>query len=345
MLKKLIVASVVVLALLFSALAWWLPVLNREERPDTTGLPMKVVRYYWPGLYWIEIADKKGWFKEAGLNVELVDGNPDYYGSLQNMVDGKVDANGFSLFDVINYNAAGANLVLVINSDISSGSEAIVARPSIETIMDLRGKTVGVASSTYTEYILDFALNRYGLSSADVTKVAITDEKAAEAFGKGELDAIATWEPIVSEAIEKWSGRKLFDTSEAPGLSPNGQVFHRSFIKARPGDVQAYVNVWHKTTRYIKEHPHEAFSLIADIYSVTPSEVAAFERLDRLLNLRENHTSFSYGAGFESLHGSARKMNDFLIDKGVIVEHLDSTQFLDATFIHTLSHSLRKRPQ
>ncbi|MEJ1358724.1 MAG: ABC transporter substrate-binding protein [Candidatus Sedimenticola sp. (ex Thyasira tokunagai)] len=345
MLKKLIVASVVVSALLFTVLAWWLSAPNGEEGPNTTGLPMKIVRRYWPGTYWIEIADKKGWFREAGLNVELVDGNPDYCGSLQDMVDGKVDVNGFSLFDVISYNAAGADLVLVINCDISSGSEAIVARPSIETITDLRGKTIGVASNSYTEYILDFALNRYGLSSADVIKVAITDEKAAEEFGKGALDAIATWEPVVSEAIEKWSGRKLFDTSEASGLSPNGQVFHRSFIEARPGDVQAYVNVWHKATRYIKEHPHEAFAIIADIYSVTPSEVAAFERLDRVLSLRENHTTFSYGAGFESLHGSARKMNDFLIDKGVIVEHLDSTQFLDATFINTLSHSLRRRPQ
>ena len=29
-------------------------------------------------MYWLGIADAKGWFKEAGLNVQLVDTNTDY---------------------------------------------------------------------------------------------------------------------------------------------------------------------------------------------------------------------------------------------------------------------------
>jgi NitT/TauT family transport system substrate-binding protein len=322
---------------------FWPSVAKTENQAQTTGLPMKVARYYWPGMYWVEIAAYKGWFKEAGLNVELIDTNHNYFASLQNTVDGKIDSGGFSLFDVMNFNAAGADLVMVVNCDNSFGAEAIVAKPVITTIAQLKGKTIGVDKGSYTEYILDIVLRQHGLKATDVAKIQLPGEQAAEEFGKGELDAITTWEPEVSATVTKWHGRKLFDTSEIPGISPNGQAFRRNFIKERPGDVQAYINVWHKTTLFIKENPQQAFAIIAGIYAVTPDEVEQFTRLDQIHTLRKNITAFSYGSGFQSLHGTAQQINHFLIEQGVIEQPLDSTEFIDARFIRTLNHSLRQK--
>jgi len=342
MFKKFLITTSMLLVLTIIGMLSWQSAPETENQPHTTGLPMKVARYYWPGMYWIEVADKKGWFKEAGLNVELVDSNPDYYGSLQDTVDGKIDTHDFYLFDLMQFNATGADLLLLINSDNSTGSEAIIARQAIATIADLKGKSIGVDRGSYLEYILDTVLNRHGLMPSDVNKVQLSGEQAAEEFKKGKLDAIVTWEPVVSAAIEQWHGRKLFDTSEIPGISPNGQVFLRSFIEERPGDVQAYVNVWHKTTLFIKESPEEAFAIIAGSNNVTLDEAQEFTHLDQILNLRDNITAFSYGAGFESLHGAARHMNNFLIDKGTIKMPMDSTEFIDPTFIRTLTHALQQ---
>jgi len=188
----------------------------------TSGLPMKVARYNWPGEYWIEIADKKGWFEEAGLDVELVDTNSDYYQSLQEMVDGKMDVNNFSLFDIISYNADGADLVLVINADNSYGADALVAKKKVKSIEDLRGETIGVGVGSYTEYILDIVLERNGLSPDDVSKVDVPGEKAAQEFAKGELDAMIVWEPVAGKIVEESGVHKIFDTTEIPGISPNG---------------------------------------------------------------------------------------------------------------------------
>lgn len=343
MFKKALIASSILLLLTITVFFNWQSAPKIESGPTTTGLPMKVARYYWPGTYWVEIADKKGWFAEAGLNVELIDTNHDYYGSLLNTVNGKIDVSDFTLFDVMSFNAAGADLVMVINNDNSNGAEAIVAKPEITTINDLKGKTIGVDSGSYLEYILDFVLIRHGLKPGDVTKVKIAGEQAAEEFKKGKLDAIVTWEPVVSEAVTKGNGRKLFDTSEIASISPSGHTFRRSFIKERPGDMQAYVNVWHRTTLFIQKNPKEAFAIIAGIYKVTANEVQAFTHLNQIEDLRGNITSFSYGAGFESLHGAARYINNFLIDKEVIKKRLDSTKFIEPTFIRTLTHSLQQK--
>lgn len=298
---------------------------------------MKIAKYYWPGMYWIEIADKKGWFKDAGLNVELIDTNPDYTASLDDMVNGKMDVNDFYLFDFIKYNSRGADLVAVINSDISFGADGLAAKQEIKRIIDLKGKTIGLPKGSNEEYGLSVVLERSGLTLKDVIIKDVPGEKASQAFINGEVDAIFTWEPFVSEAIASGSGHKLFDSSEIPGLMPVVFAFHQKFIDDRPEDVQAFVNVWHKTMNLIKDDPSEAFKIIADIYKVTPKEVEDFAKTDKILDLRDNRTAFSYAAGFESLHGTARKINDFMIKNKMIDKRLDTSKFIDAQFIRGLT--------
>ena len=89
----------------------------------------------------------------------------------------------------------------------------------------------------------------------------------------------------------------------------------------------------------MKENPKEAFGIIAQVYDSTPGDVQAFGLLDKILDLRENTVSYSFGSGFESLHGAARKMNNFLIKNEVTDRQLDSTEFIDGRFLRTLSEN------
>lgn len=338
--KKFIVPSSIVFIVLLS-LIWWQLTPKGKNGIKTSNLPMKISKNFWPGQYWLSIAGKKGWFKKAGLNVELIDAKGDYFGSLQKMIDGKLDGNNFALFDMIKFNSQGKDLVMVLHTDNSFGGDAIVAKSTIAGIRELKGKKVGVTQNTYLEYILDVVLDNYRIPLSDLTFVHMQGEKVAEAFIKGSVDAIVTWEPHVSKAIKKGSGKKLFDTSEIPGISPAGFVFRRSFIEARPEDVQAFIQVWHKTTQFIKERPKEAFAIIAEIYKTTSGAAQAFAQNDRIMDLRENIISYTYAAGFESLYGASRKINKFMIKKNMTPKQLDSTKFIEPRFIRALKQSLR----
>jgi NitT/TauT family transport system substrate-binding protein len=309
-------------------------VLPMAEQLKTSGEVMRVAKYYWPGQFWIEIAHANGWFAEAGLNVELVDANPDYFQSLSDTAEGIIDINNFAIFDIVSFNSRGDNLVLFINADESAGVDALVGRQEIETVADLHGKTVGVSRGTYTDYMLDVVLERHGVK--DATKVPISNDLVApEEFSSGAFDAVLTWEPVVSEVVGR-GGRIIWRSSEIPGISPNGQAARREFLEQRFGDVQAYVRVWNRTTKFIQEHPNEAFGIISKIYDVPVREVVEFARLNRILDVRDNQTVFSYASGFESLHGTARKINDFMIVQGLTDKRLDSTEFLDSRFIRAL---------
>lgn len=299
----------------------------------SSGVPMKVARYYWPGMYWVEIADKKGWFKEAGLNVELIDTNPDYFAWLGAVADGRIDANDFYLFDLMSFAAKGADLVMVVNTDVSSGSEGLVAAQTIDSVRKLRGKKIGLTKSTSLEYVLDEVLRRNGLTPDQVIIVDMPGEKAADEFVKGSVDAIITWEPFVTEAIDKGKGRKLFDTSEILGINPVGFVFHRSFINQRPEDVKAFLRVWNRTTDFIKENPEEAYGIIAEIYKKSFAEVKSFAKINKVLDLEDNRVSFIHSHGFESLAGTSDRINRYMLKKGIIDKELDHDKFLDNRFV------------
>ena len=192
--------------LLASSLVSWPSCSKTPEPPQTSGPPMRIARYNWPGQYWKEIARQKGWFREAGLEVELVDTNQDYYKSLSDMVEGKMDSNSFTAFDMVRFNLQGADLVAVVSADISFGMDAIVAGNEIEDIAGLRGKKIAVAEGTYSEYLLDVVLRKGGLAPDEVDKVDLITESSVDPFIEGTVDAIVTWEPLATEAKEKGQG-------------------------------------------------------------------------------------------------------------------------------------------
>jgi NitT/TauT family transport system substrate-binding protein len=113
-------------------------------------------------------------------------------------------------------------------------------------------------------------------------------------------------------------------------------AFHETFLQERPEDAQAFVNVWHQVTKFINENPDEAFGIVAERNNVPVEEVIDFANGVKIQDYRENKIAFSYAAGFESLHGTSRQINDFMKDKGITDKTLDSTEFIDARFIRNV---------
>ncbi|TBW57590.1 hypothetical protein EZI54_05970 [Marinobacter halodurans] len=226
---------------------------SSSQEPADQAAPLRISTYYWPGMFWIDIARTKGWFEEAGLNAELVDYNDDYYASLDDLRAGGIDAADLWLFDLVRLNQQGANLVLVLAADESNGSEGIASREGITAVEQLEGQRIGVPLGTALVYELDVILARFGVSLEDVTLVDVAAEKAAEVLSQDRADAVMTWEPYLSEAGRV--GRRLYDSSKLPGLMAAGITFRKSFVDSRPQDIQKMVEVWHRATRFIKDHP------------------------------------------------------------------------------------------
>lgn len=179
-------------------------------------------------------------------------------------------------------------------------------------------------------------LAREGIALSDVTLVDITGEKAATELASGSVDAVVSWEPVVAEAVEKTKGKKIWDSSRIPGVCPAALATRRQLVRERADDLQKLIQVWKRATEFIEQKSEEAFAIVAKANKKTPTEVREFASIDRILGPRENKTAFSYATGFDSLHGAARVMNDFLVKQKVISEPLESTDLLDEQFLNAL---------
>jgi NitT/TauT family transport system substrate-binding protein len=298
--------------------------------------PLRVGAYYWGGCFWVDIANEKGWFKEAGLAVTIVNTNPDYFASFKDLVEGRLDVNDLTLFDVMLLNSKGADLIGIATTDQSAGADGIVARAGIDTLAALKGRRIGATRGTYVEYMLSIVLAREGIAMSDVTLVDMPGEKAHERLAAGVVDAVVTWEPALTEAVEKGHGHKLWDSTIIPGISPSLLATRARVVRDRPEDLQKLLAVWQRGTEFIQQHPEEAFAIVARVNKKTLAEVRQFAAVDPVLDRRANLVAFSYGAGFDSLHGSARMMNDFLLKEKLAPKPLDSIALLNDHFLKAM---------
>ncbi|HSY10089.1 MAG TPA: ABC transporter substrate-binding protein, partial [Candidatus Dormibacteraeota bacterium] len=75
----------------------------------------------WPGYTVMEVAKQKGWFKDAGLDVNLV--WFDYNASIDALSAGKIDGDMIVASDAMVAGSSGAKTKIVCLVDYSEGSD------------------------------------------------------------------------------------------------------------------------------------------------------------------------------------------------------------------------------
>src|SRR5579864_1871680 len=184
---------------------------------SVTAATIKIGYSDWPGYTVMEIAKQKGWFKDAGLDVEMV--WFEYSPSIDAFAAGKIDADMIVAGDDMVTGASGAKSKIVCLVDYSEGSDMIVGGPDVNSIKDLKGKKIGVELTLVEHELLLQALKVNGLSQSDVTLVGTSTDKTPQALASGQVAAIGAWYPIAGQALKTVPGSKrLFTSAEAKGL-------------------------------------------------------------------------------------------------------------------------------
>jgi NitT/TauT family transport system substrate-binding protein len=85
---------------------------------------------------------------------------------------------------------------------VTEGHYRIVARKShgIAKLSDLKGKRIGTLTQTSAAYHVNRMLAKAGLSELDVTVIRVPIAEMVQSLAKGEIDALAIWEPEISMA-------------------------------------------------------------------------------------------------------------------------------------------------
>lgn len=159
-------------------------------------------------LWSVLTADKKGYFEEVGITVEMVE-FADGPTIIAAMESGSID---------VGYIGQGAHK-LCINGQASifalshiSNGDALIGGAGITKVEELAGKKVAYSSGSSSEDILVNSLNAAGMTMDDIEAVDMDASAIVTAMLSGGVDACATWSPNSLKILEEMAdATKLTD--------------------------------------------------------------------------------------------------------------------------------------
>lgn len=189
---------------------------------------------------------------------------------------GRADVATHAETQALRYSVAHPEIRIILT--VTEGRYRIVARRSagIGTVADLKGKRVATLLTTSAGYFLSRMLGRAGLEVADVVPVRLPVEAMAPALARGEIDAVAIWEPHAGNAAAALGD----DRVEFAGDGVYRELFN---LNATAGDladpakrrrIVAFVRAILEARAAIARDPAAAQALVGATAGFAPDEVA-----------------------------------------------------------------------
>lgn len=292
--------------------------------------PLRIGYSDWPGWVAWEVAIEKGMFEQAGVEVEFE--WFDYVASMDAFAAGRLDAISITNGDALVIGASGAANVAILINDYSNGNDMVVGAPGIESIKALQGKKIGVEIGFVGHLLLLNALEKNGMSEADVELVNVPTNETPQVLASGDVSAIVAWQPNSAQALGLVPGSKrIYSSADEPGLIYDVLAVAPASLAARRADWSKVIDVWYRAVDFIMAPAtaEEAIAIMAARVGVAAEQYKPFLAGTRILRRGEAGQFFARGEGFDSIYGSSRIANDFNLKYEVYQEAQDIDTYID----------------
>lgn len=247
------------------------------------------------------VALKKGFFAEAGLQVEV--------GGIFKAGPEEMSAFGAGALD-IGYVGQAPATAAVLNGTAAvtflaqvnlNGSAIVVgSESSLGNVQDLKGLLVAIPGhATMQDFLLHRAIRQSGLQPGQVNIIVLKPPEMYQALVQGSIAAFIAWEPYPAQAVMRGGGRVLMQSEAIWDEHPCCVLVAATrFVENNRLQAEKIIAVHERSCRFIAANPEEA----ADIG-------AAWTGLERP-TVREALRTITYTGAIDS--AKATEFVDFL---------------------------------
>jgi len=271
------------------------------------------------------VAQEEGFFKDEGLNVQLIEFANSADG-LNALRAGKLDLGAFGTTAPLVHIAKGADISII--GGVMGEDAAIIVKPesAIKSIADLKGKKIATVRLATGDAVLRGALSDAGINwKTDLQIFELNSPPAVlEAVKSGQVDAGVTWGPHDLRAEEQ--GLKVIIRSGS--LQP-GHPCCRLTVHTQ--DALQRKEVWAHFIRAILR----AEKFAHDNHQKTVDDIAKYLKLDRGLIERAYYSGHLDQATDPNLAGVQRfwetmNKSGFVESKETIAPHVQTSIYKEA---------------
>jgi NitT/TauT family transport system substrate-binding protein len=275
------------------------PLGAHAQKPETTKVRLAVggksSLYYLP----LTITERLGYFKEAGLDVEI----SDFAGgskSLQALIGGSADVVTGAFDHTIQMQAKNQAIVAVVQLGRFPGFALALRKDkagAYKSAKDLKGLKIGVtAPGSSTHFMALHMMVQAGLKPEDASFIGIgAGNTVVAAVKRGEVDGLVNVDPMINLLDRDGEIKVVADTRTMDGTNkvyggpyPAAVLYaNASFIEKNPGTTQALVNAFVRGLKWVQTHSPE------EIAKVMPEEYSLGDKTLYVQSIKTNHPAYS----------------------------------------------------
>ena len=270
--------KIVVLALIFSLLVLSLCSCAKKGEEGMTSITLNEVAHsiFYAPQY---VAIEKGYFKEEGLDVKLVNGSG-ADNVMTAVLSGEADI-GFmgSEASIYVFNEGSGEKIINFAQLTQRAGNFLVARKSDEdfTWDKLKGKTVLAGrKGGMPQMVFEYILKKNNMDPKKDLKMVqnIDFGLTAEAFASGQGDYSVEFEPFAASLEKEKKGVVVASLGVDSGMVPyTAYSAKESYIKKNADTIQKFTNALQKGMDFVKSHtPQEIAEVIQPQFKETERE-------------------------------------------------------------------------
>ncbi len=260
-------------ALILAALAGGYAWRGRTPPAQPAGPPEPMTiaaNIHYAGTGLVFVAQVKGYFANEGLNVTL---QPYTTGkaALDAALEGRAELATVADIPIMFAVTKGQPVSIVATIFTVERDPGIIGRKDkgVLTLASLNGKRIGVTLGTSGHFVLDAFLIRQKLSTDDVTLRDLQPEELVDALVKGDVDAVATWEPYLGSLRTQLSANGAIFYSEGIYELPFNIAGTRNYVVSHPETIKKLLRALVRAERLCKDEPDTARQIIAGAINVS----------------------------------------------------------------------------
>jgi NitT/TauT family transport system substrate-binding protein len=218
------------------------------------------------------LAYKRGFFKEEGLDVELIRMNANV--SITALATGDIDYT--MIFGSVVRAAVRGLPMKVVASFMDSSTHTLIARPEFKSIKDLRGRTLGVSSFGATaDVAARMMFQKSGIDpEKDIKIIALGSDRARFTALKEGIVDVAVISPPADVEGKKMGFNVVARAYEMFSFPFVGLGANNKKIKERSDEVKRAIKALIKANRFITANRDGAIQTLAE-WSRSDKENAA----------------------------------------------------------------------
>ena len=328
--KKIIIG----ILLLFVIVGTIIFIITKNSKPDVKDNKVKVAEvahsiFYAPQY----IADKKGFFKEEGLDVEFIL-TPGADKVTAAVLSKDVDI-GFcgSEASIYVYKNNKKDYIINFASLTNKDGSFIVSREKIDnfSLEDLKGKyIIGGRKGGMPEMTLEYTLKQNGISLDEVTiDTSVEFANMASAFMSGTGDFVTLFEPSATKLENEGKGYVVASLGEYGGNTPyTSYNALKSYIKNNKITIKKFTKAINKGLEYVDKTDNK--TLAKDLVDYFPDM-----KEDELEKMVERYKSIN--AWKKTTYFSEEEfdhMEDILIEANELDKKVPFKDLVDNSFNH-----------